>query len=135
MNRRKFLVIAATGSLIAMPVFPTLAQPGTEQPRQAAHPALPDNQIAEILSEATGSGSFSEVVTRADGRVVTYRFALATGMGSRHYAAQYEKHFQEELPDWVSLEHPYHQILLCQVAVDNNLPLPDRCPDVARSES
>ena len=135
MNRREFLVLAATGSLIAMPVFPTLAQPGTEQPLQAAHPALPDKQIAEILSEATGSGSFSQVVTRADGRVVTHRFTLATGMGSLHYAAQYEKHFQEELPDWVSLEHPYHQILLCQAAVKADLGLPNRCPDVSRSES
>ena len=135
MNRREFLVIAATGSLVAVPALVTLAQPAIEPVAQADNPALPDNQIAEILSEATGTGSFSQVVTRADGRVVTHRFALATGMGSLHYEAQYEQHFQEELPDWVSLEHPYHQILLCQAAVKADLCLPNRCPDLPRSES
>lgn len=135
MNRREFLVIAATGSLVAVPALVTLAQPAIEPVAQADNPALPDNQIAEILSEATGTGSFSQVVTRADGRVVTHRFVLATGMGSLHYAAQYEQHFQEELPDWVSLEHPYHQTLLCQAAVKADLGLPNHCPDVSRSES
>lgn len=135
MNRREFLVLAATGSLVAVPALVTLAQPAIEPVSQADNPMLPYDQIAEILSEATGTGSFSQVVTHADGRVVTHRFALATGMGSLHYAAQYEQHFQEELPDWVSLEHPYHQILLCQAAVKADLCLPNRCPDVSRSEA
>ena len=56
MNRREFLVIAGTGSLIAIPALPTLAQPATEPLSQADNPALPDNQIAEI------SGGCSDIL-------------------------------------------------------------------------
>ena len=135
MNRRDFIVLVGSGSLIYIPAAAALAQLPAEPCPTSARPCFPDGEIIEILGDEPGYGSFSQTVTRADGREVTYRFSWATGMGSSHYRWRYHEHFGEDEPPWVELEHPYHQICLCKDSVAAGLPLPDRCPNFPRSEA
>jgi hypothetical protein len=134
MNRRDFIVLVGSGSLIYVPAA-ALAQLPAEPCPTSARPCFPDGEIIEILGDEPGYGSFSQTVTRPDGREVTYRFSWATGMGSSHYRWRYHEHFGEDEPPWVELEHPYHQIGLCKDSVAADLPLPDRCPNFPRSEA
>ena len=85
---------------------------------------LRKRDIRPILEEITGWGSFSQTVTLPDGRTVTHRFALATGMGMTHYEGHYCRHFGEDPPPWATLEHPYHQFCLYQLALAQNRLLP-----------
>ena len=85
---------------------------------------LRKRDIRPILEEITGWGSFSQTVTLPDGRTVTHRFALATGMGMTHYEGHYCRHFGEDPPPWATLEHPYHQSCLYKLALAQNRRLP-----------
>lgn len=118
-----------------IPAAAALAQLSADPCLPPARPSYPIKEIIKILSGDPGAGSFRQVVTRADGQVVTYRFSWATGMGSLHYKSRYRMHFAEDEPSWVLLEHPYHQIRLCNESVAADLPLPDRYPNFPRSEA
>jgi hypothetical protein len=135
MNRRKFLILLGPGTLISIAAAPALALLQSNTSHIPVRPGYPDDEIIKIISQVTATGSFSQTVTRTDGQLITYRFAWAVGMGSLHYKSQYRKHFAEEEPAWVLLEHPYHQFRLYKESVIANLPLPDRCPNFLRSES
>jgi hypothetical protein len=133
MKRRDFLALIGSGALASLPAVPALAALPAEPCPTPAKPCFPEVEIIEILSNEPGYGSFSQAVTRTDGREVTYRFSWATGTGSLHYRWHYREHFGEDDPPWVKLEHPYHQMRLCKESVAADLPLPDRCPDFPRS--
>ncbi len=122
-ERRQF-IRACTGVAIAT------ALPATAWPImiKSEPSALSAESIYAILDRVTGTGSFTQTVVRADGVTVTYRFAWAVGMGLLYHKAQYRKRFASTIPDWVSLEHPYHAFVLAQRAVERNLPLPAVLP-------
>ena len=77
------------------------------------------------MSHRTGSGVFTKIVDLADGERVFHKCGLVVGMHSSFISQQYERHFGIDLPTWVELQHPYHVILLCQLAIHNNYLLPD----------
>lgn len=135
MNRRDFLVLAGAGTLIAFPAAPAMARMTADPVPLPAIPSFPAAQIAEIVSQVPGFGSFSQTATRSDGRIVTYHFAWAVGMGSLHYKSQYRSYFGKEEPAWALLEHPYHQFRLYKESVAADLPLPDCCPSFQRSDT
>ena len=135
MNRRKFLILLGPGTLISIATVPALALLPSDICQAPIRPSYPDAEIIKIISQDTATGSFTRTVTRTDGQLITYRFAWAVGMGSLHYKSQYRKHFAEEEPAWVLLEHPYHQFRLYKESVIANLPLPDRCPNFLRSDT
>ena len=135
MNRRKFLILLGPGTLISIAAAPALALLHSNTSHIPVRPVYPDEEIIKIISKVTAPGNFSQTVIRTDGQSITYRFAWAVGMGLLHYKSQYRKHFAEEEPPWVLLEHPYHQLRLYKESVIANLPLQDRCPNFLRSDA
>lgn len=85
-------------------------------------------QMLEVLGRPTGLGIFSRsFVEPGKGRTRQW-FSLASGLASLQYKVEYRTRF-EEVPEWVLLCHPDHQIGLCRLALSGNRPLPpDRPP-------
>ena len=82
-----------------------------------------NQSIREILSIKPASGLFSKTVEIA-GESVTYHFSWNTGMHLNHVSWKYQDCFGSALPEWVNQQHPRHMVKLCQLALDNNSPLP-----------
>lgn len=93
------------------------------------------DDILAILGEATAPGSFKKTVVLASGESVTYTFSQAVGTGSQAAEQGYMKHFAQQPPDWVLLQHPYHLARLCRLAIDHKSPLPEKLPSNNASEN
>ena len=87
-------------------------------------------EITSVLATPTQTGLCNEVVT-VHGMRVRHVFAWAVGMGSLHRKALYEQAFLP-LPEWVMLEHPFHRMQLCGIAIKFRRPLPE-CPPPSRA--
>jgi hypothetical protein len=86
---------------------------------------ITEKSIAKILSCRTGSGVFTKIVDLPDGERIFHKCGWAVGMHSTFISHQYEKHFGINLPEWVELQHPYHVIQLCKLALESKISLPE----------
>ena len=82
--------------------------------------------IACVLGRKTQTG-FCQQAVIAYGVRVRHTFAWAVGMGLCQRMADYARRFGP-LPGWVMLEHPYHRIQLCRLAMERSCPLPEYPP-------
>ncbi len=96
--------------------------------KRMSHSEELDKKILKRLAEPPGGGSFREVIKLDSGEKITHQCSMATGWASVHWRHQYEAHFLQPMPEWVSYEHPYHRRGLCELAVESKTKLPDAKP-------
>ena len=91
-------------------------------------------EMLEVLHRPTGIGIFSRsLVVPGKGRIRQW-FSLASGLASLQYKVEYRTRFGE-VPEWVLLCHPDHQIGLCRLATAGNRPLPPDRPPVQADQA
>jgi hypothetical protein len=84
-------------------------------------------RISEILMKPPTTGQFSECYELPNGTTANHRFSLAVGIGYQRDHRQYKTQLGE-LPNWVSMLHPFHRRCLCQLALAQAHPLPEKFP-------
>lgn len=87
------------------------------------------DEIRKILATDVHTGSLKISGVDENGKSYVHRFSFAVGMGAQHYQAKYKALFTEgfghKLPAWVISLHPYHIRLLCELSLNNLMPLPE----------
>lgn len=90
------------------------------------------DQIRLILETEVQAGSLKKSGLDQNGIPYVHRFSFAAGMGSLQSQSKYRKLFRDnfghDLPDWVEHLHPYHIRLLCELALESLMALPDNHP-------
>lgn len=80
--------------------------------------------IHEILKKPTQSGSFEFQKKFPSGNSVKFSCSWSTRMFCMDMLGRYNNQFGET-PGWLNLCHPYHCVLLCKLAIQNSVKLPD----------
>lgn len=108
---------------------------GRRQRPRAKRRFLRSPWVWQILNYKTGTGQFSETVLHSNGTRVMHSFAWATGMGCLLYESSYRRQFNEPVPSWLVVEHPYIRACLLKLAVEKDRRLPASKPHSRRRAS
>jgi len=114
---------------------PLVSHHGGQQRPRAKRRFLRRPWVLQILNYKTGTGQFSETVQLSNGTRVTHSFAWATGMGCLLYESSYRRQFNEPVPTWLVIEHPYIRACLLKLAVEKDRRLPVSKPHSRRMAS
>ena len=89
-------------------------------------------QIKSILETQVQTGLFKKSGFDDCGVAYVHHFSFAVGMSALQSQNKYRKFFKDnfghDIPDWVGHLHPQHIRLLCELALDNLMPLPETRP-------
>lgn len=90
------------------------------------------SQIKTTLETQVQTGLFKKSGFDDCGVACLHHFSFAVGMSAFQSQNKYRKHFKEnfghDIPDWVGHLHPQHIRLLCELALENLMPLPEIWP-------
>lgn len=90
------------------------------------------SEIRRILATEVQTGLLRCSGFDENGRSYVHRFSFAVAMGARHYQSKYKASFTDafghKLPAWVMSLHPHHIRLLCDLSLNNLMPLPEDRP-------
>lgn len=90
------------------------------------------DEIRKALEADVQTGFLRNSGVDENGKPYMHRFSFAVAMGAHHYQAKYRKLFTDNfgynLPLWVKNLHPHHIRLLCELSLENLMPLPERFP-------
>ena len=89
------------------------------------HLAITEKSIFKILSSIPATGEFKKIVELTSGEKVTYKFSWVVGIHFSQICSRYKSYFGIALPAWTDLQHPYHAVQLCALALETKLQLPD----------
>lgn len=90
------------------------------------------DEIRKIFATDVQTGLLKRSGVDENGRRYIHRFSFAAAMAALHHQAKYKGSFTDcfghKLPAWVMSLHPYHIRLLCELSLNNLMPLPEDRP-------
>lgn len=95
-----------------------------------SHPTFFEKVIA-IVEKNCQTGSYKRTVTLENGEGATHRFSWAVAMMHRGTMGKYKNQFDAPVPEWVLRRHPYQIHLLCGLAIESGIQLPELASDTS----
>jgi len=89
-----------------------------------SHPTFFEKVIA-IVEKNCQTGSYKRTVTLENGKEATHRFSWAVAMMHGETMGKYKNKFDAPVPEWVLRRHPYQIHLLCGLAIEGGIRLPE----------
>jgi hypothetical protein len=82
-------------------------------------------KVIAIVERNCQTGSYKRTVTLENGKAATHRFSWAVAMMHGGTMGKYKNQFDASVPEWVLRRHPYQIHLLCSLAIESGIRLPE----------
>lgn len=82
-------------------------------------------KVITIVERNCQTGSYKRTVTLENGKEATHRFSWAVAMMHGGTMEKYKNQFDAPAPEWVMRRHPYQIHLLCDLAIESRIQLPE----------